>query len=131
MEQRLGTFPYWVVSFDALARLTSPRRDTLVREVASGMLTDVFVFAHGWNNDAREAKTLIERFFRQIELVLAAPKVHRQLANLGVVGVLWPSKRWADEDVGPRGGAASIRPAYSDGELLRDLKDLFPAPEQQ
>ena len=131
MERRIGKFPYWEVSLDAQGRLATPTQDTLVSNVAGGTLTDVFVFAHGWNNDAREAQMLTERFFREIELVLASPKVQPRAANLGVVGVLWPSKRWADEDLAPRGGAASVRPAYSDSELIRDLKEVFPAPEQQ
>jgi hypothetical protein len=131
MEQRLGIFPYWALSFDAMGRLISPRHDVLLSEVASGTLTDMFVFAHGWNNDTREARTLTERFFREIELVLASRKVQPLVGNIGVVGVLWPSKRWADEDPAPRGGAASVRPTNSDSELVQDLKVVFPAPEQQ
>lgn len=131
MQKKLGTFPYWELSFDAGGRLTSPREEDFVSEVAGGTLTDVFIFAHGWNKDAREARTLTERFFREIELVLASPKVRPLVTNLGVVGVLWPSKRWADEDTAPRGGAASVRPAHSDADLLRDLKDVFPAAEHQ
>jgi hypothetical protein len=56
--------------------------------------TDVLLIAHGWNNDIAEA----ERLFT--ELVGNAADLARTRApdrRWAVVGLVWPSVRWADE----------------------------------
>jgi hypothetical protein len=131
MTEQLANFPYLELSYDEDGRLIGPSQEDFVREVLAANLTDLFVFAHGWNNDAGEARKLAERFFSQIQAVLKHPRVKPGSATMGVALVLWPSKRWADEALGrPGGGAASVQRAWSDGDLVRDLKEVFSAAAQ-
>jgi hypothetical protein len=54
--------------------------------------------------------------------------------KIGIVGVIWPSMRWADEPVpvGERGGAASVgAEGRSDADLVRDLGAVFKAPAER
>lgn len=98
-------------------------------------ITDLLVIAHGWNNDMREARGLYQRFFAEVRAVLD----RRDLDGLGglggrtfaVLGVLWPSKRFAEEERIPS-GAASVGSPVSDEALqaqLDDLKGVFDAPD--
>src|SRR5262245_10240486 len=70
----------------------------------TGDITDLLVMSHGWNNDMQEARALYEAFFAEFCKQLAAhPLAGRKLALLTV---LWPSKKFADRDLIPGGGAS-------------------------
>jgi hypothetical protein len=90
-------------------------------------LTDLMVLAHGWNNDKADAKSLYDRFITSAEQVAAAGVVDRvQQRHVGVVRIYWPSKRFADADLIPGGGAASVADATtaSQASLVRMLDEL-------
>ena len=76
-----------------------------------GEVTDLFVVSHGWNNDMDEARALYQALFDSIgaELPASAAQSGRKFA---VIGVLWPSKKFADKSL-ISGGVAS-------GESLAD-----------
>ncbi|HEU4693749.1 MAG TPA: hypothetical protein VFS23_35540, partial [Vicinamibacterales bacterium] len=77
-----------------------------------GGLTDLVVLAHGWNNDKADAKSLYDRFITSAEQVAAAGVVDGvQQRRVGVVRAYWPSKKFADSDLIPGGGAASVSEA--------------------
>lgn len=85
-------------------------------------LTDLLVFAHGWNNDMADARNLYTHLENSIEAV--APSVPGIAGRqLGVVRVYWPSKKFADADLIPGGGAASATGA-NDAALIRALEEL-------
>lgn len=93
--------------------------------VAAGSdLTDLVVFAHGWNNSPATARRLHLKFFAPFPGLLAsAPDV-----RLGYAGVLWPSIRFPDEPF-PGTGRAGEAPAPDPGldKTTRDLLScLFP-----
>jgi hypothetical protein len=93
-------FPYWEVILDKNGRLTSEANgDAIVAEATAENLTDLFVFSHGWNNDQHYARQLYKGFFEQLRKVLDARsgRLSRAAAAIGVIGVIWPSMRWADE----------------------------------
>ena len=134
MYGQMGGFPYWQVWFDEKGKPDEFKRRAVVREVPQNNLRHLFVFSHGWNNDSRMAEDLYSRFFTQLGDVLDHQGISR--AGVGVVGVIWPSMRWADE--APRsaaGGAASAgrgRAAVrSDGDLVRELKAVYAKPKQK
>jgi hypothetical protein len=122
--------PYWEVAFDEQGRPNAADADALIGGLPARGVTDLMVFAHGWNNDRGQATALYRRFFEQVPGLLpgAAP-------GLGFAGVIWPSKRWADESIpGAGGGAAGLAdavPVQSDQALVTDLADVFTAPEQR
>ncbi|PSJ26762.1 serine-threonine protein kinase [Streptosporangium nondiastaticum] len=87
--------PYWELTFDADGDADTGERDALIRGAVSEGLTDLVVFAHGWNNDRPMATALYSRFYAPFPgLVARAPGV-----RLGYAGVIWPSMRFPGEAV--------------------------------
>jgi hypothetical protein len=132
----IAGLPYWEVAFDDKGRPNAADADTLVAGAPGLGVTDLMVFAHGWNNDRGQATSLYRRFFEQVPGLLPAGTG----AGLGLVGVIWPSKRWADEAIPAAGaggaaaafdGAAAEPPSPPDRDLVEDLKDVFTGPEQR
>jgi hypothetical protein len=127
----IAGLPYWEVAFDDKGRPNAGDADTLISGAPALGITDLMVFAHGWNNDRGQATSLYHRFFEQVPGLLPAGTG----VGLGFVGVIWPSKRWADEAVpGAAGGAAALAEAVgppADRALVADLADVFTAPEQR
>ncbi len=131
-------FPHWEAQFDEQGRaVISAALDALVAEVAAEAVTDLFIFSHGWNNDLATARDLYQRFFAQLQQVLASRPA--SAAKIGTVGLFWPSMRWADEAPAPAraGGAASLGsdgatvPHPSDEQLVLNLKSVFTGEHQQ
>src|SRR5437660_8784916 len=92
------------VQFNKDAQLVKPTQEQEIVQAltASGnALSDAIVISHGWNNDMDEARTLYRDFLRNFEQV-AAGSAAKTLA----IGILWPSKKFADADL-IAGGAAS------------------------
>jgi hypothetical protein len=93
-------------------------------------VTDLLVAAHGWNNDRNEASQLYASLSESLAQVLAGNTVTgldgRKIAMLRVY---WPSKRFAESDLIPGGGAASATEANDDA-LLRILEDLKSNPDR-
>jgi len=87
-------------------------------------LTDLALISHGWNNDKDEAKKLYDDFVKSVEDIAGAGLVPGAAERrLGIVRVYWPSKKFADEDLIPGGGAASAT-RQNDGSLVRLLDEL-------
>ena len=90
---------------------------------------NVLVLAHGWNNDISAAESMYERLSDR----LAARIPSTSSTPLGVIGVRWPSIRWADDDQIAGGGVAiedsaqlleaAIRGAIDDEETVPGLLD--------
>jgi hypothetical protein len=89
-----------------------------------GDATDLVVISHGWNNDRREAGDLYDAFARSAGEVAGAGVVPGAAGRrLAFLQVFWPSKKFADADLIPGGGAASAT-AANDAALLRLLDEL-------
>lgn len=131
MEQLAG-FPFWSIEFgkDGIA-LPATDTGTLKKELKEAGVTDLFVMSHGWNNDKADARSLYDRFFTQLRTALDANPAY-QSRTYGVLGIFWPSKKFADKELIP-GGAAGISngPAKTNStqvtDQLRSLKDAFSA----
>ncbi|MGH3684372.1 MAG: hypothetical protein ACRDRE_15430 [Pseudonocardiaceae bacterium] len=109
----LSGIPYVELRFDQDGAVVSPDEENAVLVLAGRPeVTDLIVLAHGWNNDMDEARGL----YRALADQLAGPGS----GALGIVGVLWPSKRFADGDLIP-GGAAALAARPSIAELAADL----------
>jgi hypothetical protein len=92
--------------------------------IAQGAFTDLFVVSHGWNNDMADARNLYKRLFDCVSKVLGDGSV----SNLGgrkfaVLGILWPSKKFAEEELIPS-GAAGINSAVTVEFIQKQLDDL-------
>ena len=135
MAGEIAGRPHWEVGFDDNGTPDQGEADALLRELPGADLTDLFVFSHGWNNDRGQARRLYQRYFEQLPGLLAQGGA--QDVRAGSLGVVWPSKRWADEPEptgdGGGGGAAGLGEAAApapaaaagDGALVEDLKDVF------
>jgi hypothetical protein len=133
MASEIAGQPHWEVSFDERGKANQGEVDTLLAELPGKNLTDLFVFSHGWNSDRRQARRLYQLYFSQVPGLLARSGSQ---ARVGTLGVVWPSKRWADEPeptaAAVGGGAAGLgdappapAAAASDAALVEDLKDVF------
>ncbi|RYV52085.1 alpha/beta fold hydrolase [Pengzhenrongella frigida] len=130
MASELAGYPYSEVRFDKAARLVDPGdRIGVQRMVAENAVTDLVVLAHGWNNDMDEARVLYRTLagsLRALQDGGDGPLVGNR--RLGLVGVLWPSKKFAETDLIP-GGAASFGtdPREHLERRIDDLRDAFDA----
>jgi len=135
MAAAMFGFPYWQVQFDENGKPDTHQKMALLREAPQQKLRHLFVFSHGWNNTVSIAEDLYSKFFDQIATVLKQRGVPTRGA--GIVGVIWPSIRWADEAVsitGQRRAAAATggrRTQRSDADLILDLKAVFTKKKQR
>jgi hypothetical protein len=122
----LSEFPYFPIEFTKDGAVHQRAEvDALLAFLQKDATTDLLVLSHGWNNDMAEAKTLYECLLKRLRSF--APK-NRKFA---VLGVLWPSKKFADQAQIPS-GAASKNSRTTDAALLTELKRLrgvFDTPE--
>jgi hypothetical protein len=109
--------------------------ENAARESGAGKLTDLFVISHGWNNDMAEARELYQQLFANVAALM--PR-HTSLTNrkFAIVGVFWPSKKFADSELIPGGGAASLGEDSADlsssalKQKLESLKNTFDVPDE-
>jgi hypothetical protein len=129
---------HWEVGFDEHGRANQDEVGKLLGELPGRDLTDLFVFAHGWNSDRRQARRLYDLYFGQVPGLLS--RGGAQGVKAGWLGVVWPSKRWADEPeptaAADGGGAAGLGDGAgsavpSDPLLVEDLKDVFEGDERR
>ncbi|MFL6175584.1 MAG: hypothetical protein ACJ715_02950 [Ornithinibacter sp.] len=120
-------YPYQELEFAKDGSPVHHEQADAVRALAD-QVTDVVVVSHGWNNDMDEARVLYRTLFASMDAVRQARGTDLGGRSIGVVGVLWPSKRFADAELVP-GGAAGIGdadPALADD--LRAMAGAFEAP---
>ena len=140
MASEIAGQPHWEIGFDEHGKADQGEVDALLAELPGKDLTDLFVFAHGWNNDRRQARRLYQLYFQQVPGLLG--RGGGQAARVGTLGVVWPSKRWADEPepTGDGGGggaarlgdaAAAAAPPADDTALVEDLQDVFEGAQQR
>ena len=97
--------------------LDSAARAEALAFFGGGKVSDVLVISHGWNNDNAEARDLYQRFLAEMRKLVDARKPPLPGRSLGVLGVLWPSKKFAEKDLIP-GQAASV----NKGPMVAALK---------
>ncbi|MEU3462317.1 serine-threonine protein kinase [Streptomyces sp. NPDC006733] len=119
--------PYWELTFDEDGDVDARQRDQLQAGAAAAGVTDLLVFAHGWNNDQSMATWLYDRFFAPFPGLLGPGAG----ARLGYVGVLWPAMRFSDEPIPDFTPALTIAPAPTgrtelSEETCRALTAMFP-----
>ena len=116
--ETLSGFPYLEANFDKEAKpLDANLVQTVDQWIGAHGSTDLLVFSHGWNNDIAEARDLYEALASSLENAGAHQVIDRKLA---ILGVFWPSKKFATSDLIP-GGAASVGSDLDDAELRGDI----------
>lgn len=132
MVGQVAGFPYWEMAFDESGQPANPTETgQLLAELPGQALTDLFIMSHGWNNDTQAARNLYAHFFGQIRALIDGGQAPNTAA-IGIVGVLWPAMRWADEaPPAQAGGAMAVHVRPSDATLATDLKAMYTDPAQQ
>jgi pimeloyl-ACP methyl ester carboxylesterase len=124
----LSGFPYQEVQFTKDGAVHDAAEVAgLLSMVNDRSVTDLVVIAHGWNNDLDQARALYREFFRSLRTVLDGahgPDLGNRV--IAVLGVLWPSKKFADVDL-IAGGAADTGGSPGDAELEEALDQLAAA----
>ncbi|MEU1280479.1 serine-threonine protein kinase [Streptomyces sp. NPDC005805] len=90
-----GVQPYREVVFDADGDLLEPYEGRPGGGPGEEGVTDLVLFAHGWNNTPSTARRLNAAFFAEF----AKSAAQTPQARLGYGGVLWPSMRFGDEPI--------------------------------
>ena len=110
-----------------MASSTHEQVDEVGRVIKDLGITDLIVWSHGWNNDMDEARDHYKLFAAQMK---GAAKRHLAGSKVAILGVLWPSKKFADSELIP-GGAASAQDANQEAliDQLDSLKGAFTDPK--
>lgn len=109
----LSGIPFVALEIDAKGK--APHRAQAVAALDLPKITDLIVISHGWNNDIAEARELYAKLFANLAPMLTKAGSARKFVALGV---LWPSKRFADEDLIPRGKTGSTAAATMTARAL-------------
>ena len=123
--------PYAVVEFAKDGEVADPGQvDAALAMLDREKPTDVLLVSHGWNNDRAAAERLFTRLTDNVADLIPAGSA----AKLAVIGIVWPSLRWADEAEATGGGAsvgdelgdlsAAIAQSVDDPELADRLTAL-------
>jgi hypothetical protein len=121
LPERVGGVRFFPVEFDKHQQLVDPPQVAAVRDhVGAAGVTDLLVVSHGWNNDMADAMALYRRLLENVGRRVGGAWDGREVA---VLGVFWPSKRFADEDLIP-GGAASLEGDVPQATLVAELEAL-------
>ncbi|MDN3293553.1 serine-threonine protein kinase [Streptomyces ficellus] len=117
--------PYQEITFDKDGDVNAAQRDALARLD----VTDLVMFAHGWNSSTAVSARLYSRFLAPFPDLLG----DAARARLGYAGIVWPSMRFADEPVPDFERAAAVAGAVAgpglDEETVRALMAAFPGRE--
>src|SRR5215472_16679146 len=101
-------YPYFPVQFTKDATVFQQSNvDALMAAVAAGPSapSDLFFMCHGWNNNMDDADNLYEALAGLIKAQVDANPALAQ-RKYAICGVLWPSKKFEDQDLIPSGAAA-------------------------
>ena len=119
----MTAIPMFEIEFTKEGRLFDTRQTDAVVD-ALPQFSDLIVFSHGWNNDMADARALSHDFLQKVEEVFdegIVPEV--QGRTFSAIIVLWPSKKFTDEELIPGGGASlneDLRPVE---RILEELKN--------
>src|SRR5215470_2526669 len=103
----LTQWPTWEIQFDHNGQVDAAARATLLTEIPGAGLTDLVVMSHGWNSSPDHSRQLYKQWFGMLDTLVP----DGSLAQIGTLGVIWPSMLWPDESQpgsGGGGGAAGL-----------------------
>lgn len=106
-------------------------RQQAVDFLAQGEMTDLFVMSHGWNNDMADARDLYKNFFMGVRHLLNDGIPQGLQRKFAVLAILWPSKKFTDEQLIPGGAATAASPITTAmlQKKIDGLKGAFDNPD--
>ncbi len=117
----VAAFPFFPIEFDKKARpVDDDQTLALDSFIETGRVTDLLVLSHGWNNDEAQAMALYRNLLSSISNEADDGFDARTVA---VVGVFWPSKKFAESDL-ISGGAAAFGDDLPEDALIAQLEGM-------
>jgi hypothetical protein len=101
---------YWSLTFDADGNVKDPGTATLIAQITSSGVTDLYLMSHGWGNDVDDAQHLYETMF---SLLLTEPGF---APSARFVGIFWPSIWFPDPTPAELTGVAAAVSAGAPGQ---------------
>jgi hypothetical protein len=104
-------YPYAEVEMRTDGTVHDPKQlAKAVDVVKTSGATDVLVMVHGWNNEMAGARQLYEDLDTSLKAV--EPKIAGSAGRkIAIIGILWPSIKWADDENVAGGGLGVDDPA--------------------
>jgi hypothetical protein len=128
-RQMLNNFRYQELEFAKDGSVVHPEQAAAVAGLAASV-TDLIVMSHGWNNNIDEARDLYRELTASMNTVLPSAPIALGGRSIGILGVLWPSKRFTDAELIP-GGAAGLVADPTLPDDLRAMGDAFAADDAE
>ncbi|OZC01455.1 alpha/beta fold hydrolase [Rubricoccus marinus] len=120
----IADFPFFPLHVDRDAQLLKPEEEAaFLSHLNESHVQNLLVLSHGWNNDLEEARTLYSELLANLRATLEAEDTYALGGSTAVLGVYWPSKRFAPPSK-ISGGAASIGGDASSDDVQRALNTL-------
>jgi hypothetical protein len=120
---QLSQFPYFEVQFNKAGNIVDPHEvEQVVEFVVHDAISDLLVISHGWNNDMDDARQFYAGLVACLRHVLDQRPALGAGRTFAILGVLWPSKKFAEQELIP-GGAASMN-AGLDRQIKRQIDQL-------
>ena len=96
--ETLGGFPFIALEYDQHGVLRSAALDTLHAQLQSAGTTDLLMIAHGFRNNAVEARRLYEQFLQNFSAHITRSELAPALASrrYAAAGIFWPSKAFSE-----------------------------------
>src|SRR5262245_10392003 len=137
--ETIAGLPFFPLEITKDGKIFNPAQksaiEAAISDAAATKLTELFVVSHGWNNDMADARQLYQELFTNVASRIASHSPAKD-HKFAIVGIFWPSKRFADEELIPGGGAASIEdeaPTITSSAVrtkLEGLKGTFDVPDE-
>jgi hypothetical protein len=120
----LSGFPSAEIQYDKAGNVSGTDQD-VVTLAADPTLTDLIILTHGWNDDTAAARQLFANLAASLRAVIDAGHVP-QLAgrSLGIVGLIWPAKDFAD--VALVAGPGATRSRVTERDVINQIDRLRP-----
>jgi len=116
-------FPYSEIQFNKTGEVHDQDEiDALEGELDQGV-TDLLVLSHGWNNDMETARRLYDKLLKKLRQRVEADGDLGAGRKTAVLGVLWPSKKFAASAL-IASGAASTGAQIATEDLEQQIDSL-------
>lgn len=125
----ITNFPYFEVQFNSKGLLLNKKEALANLENLDASIDDLFVISHGWNNNIQEAHELYVELFNNVNELLKQGSYKLDGRRVGILGIIWPSKKFTNAELIPGGAAASggNDAAQVLTKNIQSLDDLMPA----
>jgi hypothetical protein len=124
----LSGFPSAEIQYDKTGNVSGTDQDVLAL-AADPTLTDLIILTHGWNDDATAARRFFANLASSLRAVVNGGSVPQLSGRrLGIVGLIWPAKDFADLALAADGSRVRERDVINQ---ISRLRPVFPDASSQ